>query len=975
MLKFAREVRVARPRVTGSGESLAISDARRTFVVIVISLLLQAAAAPPCLAQDQGGGDRGAAPLPSRAIADATIVVFGSTSAESHVAMSLLDRQAIELLPATGRNFTDIVTTAPGVQQGKTGLSIYGSTGPENRYLVNGVPTNDIVTGVSVQPIRLDFVEEIRVKSSSSSAEHGAAMGGTLSVVTRSGGDRFRGFAGAYFLDPRFRGNGAYRPETRISPVDNVTPEVFVGRTEANTRSPDYEWLGDLGGPIKRQRLWFYASAAATYQPSTRTVLFSAAPQAGPARFTSHEESRRIGAALTAAVTPKLRARVTSQMDRAESRGSLPGQMQPDGYTSLANPATRFDLAGEHVPSRLFSANVDYAPGRKWLVSSRFGWMSADQYDRDGSYLPEVRHTFRRSNVGLTGVPAELQFPQFYTSTALTNVGRARGKRTLAAWDLDGTWFTAWHGKHAIKAGFNGEWVEDDVLNGNTAPNIFLYWDASFVTPDNRTLRGPFGYYGVQQTGTFGKVSGDNLGLFVQDTWQPHDRITVNAGIRGDREVIPSYNASPGFRFGFPEKLAPRIGVAWDITRDGRSKAYGSYGRFFDRMKLRSARLYLGGEVLRWDYYSLDTADWRTVTCRGVSGAPPDAGCPGEHFGYEARAALNESGDIRIDPDLRASSTTEYVAGFDHQLASGLVVGARYVRRTLQRLVEDVGISRVTPTSSEIVYDICNPGFGICENTATALLPDGRPYPAQPGARRDYDALEVQATRRLGDRFYVNGSYAWSHLRGNVSGLGSEDGVQIVAPNVTSAFDTIYMAYDAQGREVRGRLPHDRPHVFKAQGGYVFAWGTSIGANYVAQSGALESTTIFQRGRDAFINGRGDLGRVDPLSQVDLRVQHEIRVFSNHRLNLTMDVWNVFDQRAVVDLGNTPYRDSFTIPDAVYFAASGFDIASYVAGIRATANDPLGRTTLRANPFYGKPEGTAAYQSRRMFQFSAKYRF
>jgi hypothetical protein len=183
------------------------------------------------------------------------------------------------------------------------------------------------------------------------------------------------------------------------------------------------------------------------------------------------------------------------------------------------------------------------------------------------------------------------------------------------------------------------------------------------------------------------------------------------------------------------------------------------------------------------------------------------------------------------------------------------------------------------------------------------------------------------------------------------------------------------MAYDARGTEVAGRLPHDRPHVFKAQGGYIFPWGTSIAANYFAQSGALESTTIFQRGRDAFINGRGDLGRVDTLSQVDLRLQHDIRLFGDHRLNFAIDVWNVFDQRAVVDIGHTPYRDAFTIPDSVYFAASGFDVASYVAGIRAAANDPLGRTTLRANPFYGQPEGTSAYQTRRMFQFSAKYRF
>ena len=59
-------------------------------------------------------------------------------------------------------------------------------------------------------------------------------------------------------------------------------------------------------------------------------------------------------------------------------------------------------------------------------------------------------------------------------------------------------------------------------------------------------MRGPFGYYGVQQMGTFGAVHGSTFGLFVQDSWQPTARLTMNAGIRADRQEIPSYNEYPG---------------------------------------------------------------------------------------------------------------------------------------------------------------------------------------------------------------------------------------------------------------------------------------------------------------------------------------------------------------------------------------------------------------------------------------------
>ena len=395
------------------------------------------------------------------------------------------DRAIIQLLPPAGRNFLDVLTMAAGVQAGKNGLSIDGSTGPENNFIVNGVATNDLVSGQSAQPVRLDFIEEIQIKSSGYSAEHGAALGGVVNVITKSGSDRFHGSAGTYFVDPNFRWNGAYRPETRFNPVDNRTPEIFVNQTTARTRSPDYEWFGDIGGPIQKQRLWFYVSGTSTYQPNERTVSFALAPQDGPKRLTSYESSVRVGQTVTAAITPRLRARLTGQIDRAVVRRSLPSPMEPDGYTTRVNPAIRFDLTGEDLPGRLLSANIDYVDGR-FVLASRLGHMFSDQFDVESAYAPELSYTFRRSNVGLDGVPPELQFPVGYTSTALTNVGRAKAKRAQLSWDLNATLFGSWKGQHAIKAGLNAGWTDEDVLSGNTAPNLFLYLER--LVPSHLTI-------------------------------------------------------------------------------------------------------------------------------------------------------------------------------------------------------------------------------------------------------------------------------------------------------------------------------------------------------------------------------------------------------------------------------------------------------------------------------------------------------
>jgi hypothetical protein len=294
-----------------------------------------------------------------------------------NAAISTMTGDALALLPARGRNFTDVLTMNAGVQSVDTGISIDGASGLENHYIVDGVKTTAILTGSSAQPVRMDFVEEIQVKSSGYTAEHGASMGGVVNIITKSGSDAFHGFVGTYYFDPNFKWNGDYRQETRFSPVDNRTPEVFVSQTGAKTKSPDYEWLGDIGGPIVKQRFWFYVSNSTTHEPSERAVRFTGMPQVAPRTFTNYESNVRTGYTISGALTSKLRARITGQMERAKTRRSLPGNMEPDGVTSRANPATRFDLTGEDLPKNLATGNFDYVAGQRFFVNSKVGYTTA----------------------------------------------------------------------------------------------------------------------------------------------------------------------------------------------------------------------------------------------------------------------------------------------------------------------------------------------------------------------------------------------------------------------------------------------------------------------------------------------------------------------------------------------------------------------------------------------------------------------
>ena len=142
--------------------------------------------------------------------------------------------------------------------------------------------------------------------------------------------------------------------------------------------------------------------------------------------------------------------------------------------------------------------------------------------------------------------------------------------------------------------------------------------------------RGTYGYYSVRSQEvdptrgfiTFGDVNMNVFGFFVQDAWTINNRLTVNAGIRTEREEVPYYAPgenvdgivlpATGIKFGFADKVAPRVGFAYDLRGNGRTKLFGSWGIFYDIFKLELPRGSYGGDKWTEYYYTLDTPDWTT---------------------------------------------------------------------------------------------------------------------------------------------------------------------------------------------------------------------------------------------------------------------------------------------------------------------------------------------------------------------------
>lgn len=259
---------------------------------------------------------------------------------------------------------------------------------------------------------------------------------------------------------------------------------------------------------------------------------------------------------------------------------------------------------------------------------------------------------------------------------------------------------------------------------------------------------------------------------------------------------------------------------------------------------------------------------------------------------------LDVSGSV--DPNIKAARQSEYTFGVEHQLFKNWIISGRYTHKQVDHAVEDTG--SINSQGSE-AYIIGNPGEGLACQVYTA---DQVPCVK---AERKYDALEIRVDKRFSNRWFFNASYTYSRLFGNYSGLASSDEAGRTSPNVDRNFDLPFEPYALTGVPNNGLLATDRPHVFKAYGGYDFEWNksktntTTVSFFTTAQSGTPITTYAnFVASLAVVVYGRGDLGRTKPVYSTDLNIDHKYKFGRDNRVTFQpyINVINLFDRKSEV---------------------------------------------------------------------------
>jgi hypothetical protein len=854
------------------------------------------------------------------------------------------------------RSFQSIALAAPGVNAGdiEGGFQVNGASSAENVFTVDGVATNSLIYGSSRQNTVFEYLQEVQVKTGGIQAEYGGALGGVISAVTKSGGNTFTGEAHYYYIGSALSAGPVDR--LILDPVDFATVGYFQDEKQKDNQS---EFGGSIGGPIVRNRLFFFGSLSPRVVRRTNEYLFSSGTEPGTI---DQEETAWQGFGKVTYAAGRVHANASLLMTPTRSTGLLP-RYDSTGTnfliaSSTANNANR--TRGFETDQNNVSGNMDVTLGNNGYFSVRGGYFY-DSYKDTGVPLT-TSYTYQTPTFTVPGVPPSLQGPVNTINTPRIQISNFdTTKQGFVQLDYNHSFRAA--GSHLLKGGWGVRRAVNDVDVAYPGGYTYIYWGQSFrSTVTGETGTGTYGYYRVDDLATRGRVQADIQNLYVQDTWAVGSRLTLNVGVRTENEKIPTFRpdiAKYAFQFGFGDKIAPRLGATYDVRGDGRLKAFASWGRYYDWTKYEIARGSFGGDLWRIYYRSLDTLDIDTLNLSNL----PGRDLWGSATGFRDLRATSIN---NTDPDIKPMYQDSFNGGVDYQLGRNMALGIHVIHNNLGRTIEDMGAL----VNGDSIYVIGNPGEG--QNTITpAAYPATANFPT-PKPKRQFDALEITAERRFSNNWFASANYTWSRLYGNYSGPANSDEISTPTTGITSktaqqqlgsiarqgsnahtGWDIDQVLWDSHGNlDPRGRLATDRPHVVKLYGAYQFNIGTQVGAFFYGGSGTPISTQVVGQDQYApFVNGRGDMGRTPVLTRTDLLVSHELSLADRKRLRLELNIQNLFNQKTATHIFNflnkgAPAGGQTRPADAIDFTdvnlAAGYDYNALILATQegAAAYDP-----------------------------------
>jgi hypothetical protein len=779
----------------------------------------------------------------------------------------------------------------PGGIRNPVGLSLSGGTGADNSYYLEGLNVTTLRDGVLGTNLKSVFLEEAEVVSAGYGAEYGRALGGVVNMALKSGGNEWKGSAFSW-VAPGWMAGSPRRILSRSS--------VLTGTTQ-----PDYTTQigAEVGGPLIKNKLFIWLG----YVPEiSRSHFVQYADRFVDGDGNGVLDGNPDGSPI---VTPLFTRLIPQESTTHNYAGKLTWRLASDHMLSVS-------LVGIHKGEEYMrGANMDLMAGlsrevttrqdviarwqsaffqRRWRIDASLG-LHSEGYSRHSPYgdvesMNDV-NWFNSPSLGQFD-PALAPYCQDDPVTGFQpcpvqgyqsggfGIMREISARRLAG-QLKSTNVFSALGLHELKYGIDFEfnWYDDKRWNSGidgSRGSVYVYPTGNGAEYADSVLtlyRLPYGtsvadagdpstltqspYY---QDAIRAQTRAFNNGLFLQESYMPVSYVTVNAGLRWESQRFTDYAGHTVLSIA--DAFAPRLGLVYDPTKEGRSKVFAHYGRYYESIPMDLVNRAFGGEGVAGTDYAPDCAvgNWRN--CRGDS--------------------YSISGDtLTIQPNIKGTYNNEVVLGGQYQLRGNWVLGASVIYRWLGQVIEDTGGTLGDETTDP--------------SGATQLA-----NPTDPKPERTYKALQLTASKLLTKHWFFAGSYTYSRTEGNYAGLYSADSGQL-DPNYTTQFDVPQLMANRYGP-----LPNDRPHVIHLNGYYQFVWGQHMitpGLGFVGHSGApitpLGRAPVMGE-KETFILPRGSAGRTPFVTQLDAHIAYRTTVAKLITAELFLDIFNILNQKTVL---------------------------------------------------------------------------
>jgi len=774
-------------------------------------------------------------------IVTAEVALVDTTSSSLDASFSA---DFIKDLP-TQRNFYDMISVAPDVSlatEDSDRMVAGGSNVQSNNWFIDGIETTAPETGTAWIYTNPDDIQEIQVMHIGAPAEYGNMLGAAFNVVTKSGSNQLKGGVNAYWFDDSL-------VDSDIN-FDSEYPEYHVNEfTDISVT---------LGGPIAKDRLWFYGSYE-YYRFSQTYPGSDPDPALNPPWYSDR-------------YALKLSSRINDS-NLLDVKGGFVNWGYPPASSEYT---TKSAQAGEKGDDTSWGINFQSIFSDRTFLEARYtGFSVNDDFLSETGSSEAAYIDYAPPDGGPALYFGGLHWPWTYDTTL--------DQASVAITHFADDWLA---GDHDFKFGVQAS-------NGTATTLV-----QSSATGAYYTNYGTYEYYGYEYPYYY-KVEGlpyyygneqKSMSAFIDDSWSVGERLTLNLGLRYDyhKGIIPSYprldgdgdptdeiipGVDPAFTW---SNISPRLGFAWALGAGQKSVLRGSFGVYYDGN--------VGGN---WNAPAIDTpglqAYWGPSWTGPWSDEPWWTWSPGE-------------GAV-VDPDLKAPQTLQYSIGYEQAIGDNYSFGVTGLYKDTKNLVGwevmDDGVYEELPWTDPFTgneYILMDPI--VAPTVRKGNVPGDVVDPEADQYWQEYWAFILTFERRFSNFWSMQANYTYSESTGLIAAYQSQYQSNPLYGSRLGSDPNSFL--NANGQLLQG----DRPHMFRVQANFQLPYQMRLNTLINLQSGRPYARRMLMPTTGnpaAVVAAAGDPGRHDFQYLWDLGWGKQFNLGGSVALQVDLQLLNVLN--------------------------------------------------------------------------------